>query len=43
MNPKANQHRCTCMHADEFNAQMSVNIPYVVQKLSLNYHTDPDR
>lgn len=41
MNPKSNPHRCTCMHADEFNARMSVNSPCVVQKWSLNYHTDP--
>lgn len=30
MNPKAKQHRCTRMHADEFNAQKSV---HVVQKM----------
>lgn len=35
MNPKANKHRCTCMHSDELNAQMSVNTPYVARNWSL--------
>lgn len=35
MNPKLNKHRCTHMHTDVLTAQMSVNIPLVVQDWSL--------
>lgn len=35
MNPEINKHRCTHMHTDVLNAQMSVTISLVVHDWSL--------